>query len=113
MTLLLCVLYYCQVVCRQLGYASATRASTRAEFGEGRGEIWLDNVRCMGEEDTLDQCPNNGWADHNCQHSEDAGAVCEGHLPKLEGKMHTTFAFQNNRCSIHNYFIIPFFTKIN
>ena len=66
-------------MCRQLGYASAARASTRAEFGQGTGQIWLDNVECTGEEDSLDQCPNNGWADHNCRHFEDAGAVCQGY----------------------------------
>ena len=69
-----------QVVCRQLGYANASRATVRAEFGRGTGEIWLDDLRCTGDEDTLDQCPNNGWGDHNCRHYEDAGAVCQGEL---------------------------------
>ena len=66
------------MVCHQLGYGRASRAPLRAEFGQGTGEIWLDDVQCTGLEDALDQCENNGWGDHNCRHSEDAGAVCEG-----------------------------------
>ena len=67
-----------QVVCRQLGYRQASRATVRAEFGQGTGQIWLDNVACTGSETALDQCASNGWGDHNCNHYEDAGAVCEG-----------------------------------
>lgn len=67
-----------QVVCHQLGYAQATRATVRAEFGQGTGDIWMDNVYCTGSENSLDECQFNGWGDHDCAHSEDAGAVCEG-----------------------------------
>ena len=66
------------VVCHQLGYARASRVTTRAEFGRGRGQIWLDNVFCTGLEDSIDMCDHNGWGSHNCRHSEDAGVVCDG-----------------------------------
>ena len=64
------------VVCRQLGYANAVRAATNAEFGQGTGRIWRDNVGCSGTESMLSNCFASYWGSHNCQHSEDAGVVC-------------------------------------
>ena len=36
------------VVCRQLGYKDYITAHSGAFFGEGTGEILLDNVECTG-----------------------------------------------------------------
>ena len=45
-------------------------------FGEGTGDILLDDVNCNGDEASLLDCPHGGWGDHNCQHSEDVSLVC-------------------------------------
>ena len=52
-------------------------ARSRAFFGQGSGDILLDNVACTGTETRLIDCPNNGIGIHNCVHSEDAGVTCQ------------------------------------
>ncbi|XP_034554847.1 deleted in malignant brain tumors 1 protein-like isoform X2 [Notolabrus celidotus] len=70
------------VVCKQLGCGHAVSAPSSAHFGRGSGPIWLDNVRCTGEEAAITQCEHHGFGENNCGHSEDAGAICLGALNK-------------------------------
>nr|XP_046271678.1 deleted in malignant brain tumors 1 protein-like isoform X3 [Scatophagus argus] len=70
------------VVCRQLGCGSALSAPHSAHFGEGTGQVWLDDVGCSGCEKSLTECKHGGFGTHNCGHSEDAGVVCSVSLPK-------------------------------
>ncbi|XP_039203215.1 deleted in malignant brain tumors 1 protein-like [Crotalus tigris] len=65
-----------RVVCRQLGCASAILALRESHFGRGTGRIWMDEVRCVGTESFLNQCPSRPWGDNDCHHGEDAGVVC-------------------------------------
>uniref|UniRef100_A0A667WN13 Neurotrypsin n=1 Tax=Myripristis murdjan TaxID=586833 RepID=A0A667WN13_9TELE len=65
-----------EVVCRQLGLSGVARAWGQAYFGEGSGRVWLDEVRCTGNELSVEQCPKSAWGEHNCLHSEDAGVSC-------------------------------------
>ncbi|XP_072181432.1 scavenger receptor cysteine-rich domain-containing protein DMBT1-like [Diadema setosum] len=65
------------VVCRQLGYSSASNYFRLAHFGEGSGPIWLDSIRCAGTEHSLLNCWRAYWGCHNCGHYEDAGVRCE------------------------------------
>ena len=69
-----------KVVCRMLGHSYAIAATHRAHFGQGNGTIWLDNVDCRGTESRIDECPHEGWQEHNCNHREDAGVICSGEL---------------------------------
>ncbi|KAM4534555.1 scavenger receptor cysteine-rich domain-containing protein DMBT1-like [Fundulus diaphanus] len=65
-----------EVVCRQLGCGPPSAVHASAYFGEGTGEIWLDDVSCLGNEDSLSQCSHNGFGSNNCEHSEDVGVTC-------------------------------------
>uniref|UniRef100_A0A452GKS6 SRCR domain-containing protein n=1 Tax=Gopherus agassizii TaxID=38772 RepID=A0A452GKS6_9SAUR len=74
------------VVCKQLGCGVALSAHLYAHFGEGSGQIWLDNTVCRGNESAVWACEHNSWGDHNCDHREDAGVTCSGRLePQLIG----------------------------
>ena len=65
------------VICRQLGYPSASQAWRYAHFGEGSGPILLDDVGCNGDESNIDQCDHSGWFNNNCRHNYDAGVTCD------------------------------------
>ena len=65
-----------QVVCNELGYGKAVAASLRAFHGNGSGQIWLDNVNCVGTEETIGDCSHNGWGSHDCFHGENAIVNC-------------------------------------
>ena len=65
------------VVCKQLDYETNGAVVYRnAQFGQGTGDIILDNLHCTGNESNIFDCPHNGETNHNCVHSEDAGLRC-------------------------------------
>uniref|UniRef100_A0A8C5Q4L1 SRCR domain-containing protein n=1 Tax=Leptobrachium leishanense TaxID=445787 RepID=A0A8C5Q4L1_9ANUR len=65
-----------KVACRALGCGAAIKARGEAWYGRGSGYIFLDNVKCRGNESSLLQCSYIRWNVHNCDHSEDAGVTC-------------------------------------
>ena len=65
-----------QVVCRQLGFGTAIAARDNAFYGQGSGQIWLDELNCTGTELTIEYCSHNGWGNQNCSHKEDASVKC-------------------------------------
>ena len=65
-----------QVVCNELGFGPAIAYRHYAYYGEGSGQIWLDNVNCIGTEGTIRNCLHRGWGIEDCDHYEDAGVKC-------------------------------------
>ena len=66
-----------RVICRQLGLPDDNAVAVeRATFGEGTGQIWLDDVLCNGWESNIGECRQQNPGTHNCGHGEDAGVRC-------------------------------------
>uniref|UniRef100_A0A3Q4HXQ3 Soluble scavenger receptor cysteine-rich domain-containing protein SSC5D n=1 Tax=Neolamprologus brichardi TaxID=32507 RepID=A0A3Q4HXQ3_NEOBR len=69
-----------EVVCRELSCGTAIEAKKDAFFGQGKDEIWLDDVQCTGHESSILQCQHKPFGVNNCGHNEDAGVVCSEHV---------------------------------
>ena len=64
------------VVCRQLGYPSAVQV---ASYKSHSSQIWLDDVQCIGNETSIDQCSHNGFNIYSCHFDTDqVGVECIG-----------------------------------
>ena len=57
------------VVCRQLGFPGAILFGSSKQFGIGNGPSWFENVRCLGNESSFEECskdilgyPNGGYS---------------------------------------------------
>ncbi|CAI8002255.1 Deleted in malignant brain tumors 1 protein, partial [Geodia barretti] len=69
-------LHDADVVCRMSGHESAQSAPRGSFFGGGVGVIWFDDFICTGHEESLLDCSHSGVKVHDCNHREDASAVC-------------------------------------
>ncbi|KAI4892608.1 hypothetical protein NFI96_008223, partial [Prochilodus magdalenae] len=65
-----------QVVCRQLGCGSALSADGSSVFGAGSGTVWLNRVKCRGNEIHLWDCPHSLKNHTDCSHRQHAGVTC-------------------------------------
>ncbi|KAK5853043.1 hypothetical protein PBY51_006865 [Eleginops maclovinus] len=74
-----------QVVCRAMDCGTAKTAKSASFFGEGKGDIWLDDVSCIGNETSLVHCHHASLGENNCGHSEDAGVVCSATIRLING----------------------------
>uniref|UniRef100_A0A3Q2D2J0 Deleted in malignant brain tumors 1 protein-like n=1 Tax=Cyprinodon variegatus TaxID=28743 RepID=A0A3Q2D2J0_CYPVA len=71
-----------EVACRQLGCGPALGAPQSAHFGQGTGQIWLDDLACSGNEPSLAFCGHD--ASVICSNPQirlaGSGASCTGRL---------------------------------
>ena len=69
------------MICRQLGYTGATSTLTGVANVPTAGaptQIWMDDLKCRSTDQSVAQCPFNGWGSHDCVASENIGVVCSG-----------------------------------
>ena len=85
-----------KVICRRLGFDGALAASRAAAYGQGSGEIFLDNVGCDGTEDKIADCFHLGVGIHDCEHANDAGVKCfSGTGNLIYDKSHSVYSSNN------------------
>ncbi|KAI4872359.1 hypothetical protein NFI96_003578, partial [Prochilodus magdalenae] len=62
-----------QVVCRQLGCGPVNGSIV---FGAGSGPVWLNRVKCRGNEIHLWDCPHSLKNHTDCSHRQHGGVTC-------------------------------------
>jgi hypothetical protein len=70
-----------------LFYRQGALAKGSAYFGRGTGQIWLDDMNCMGNETDLAYCGHRGWGNTNCNHGEDVSVICMGKFTIIVNKL--------------------------
>lgn len=69
-----------RVVCKQLGYIDSedSIAYGSGYYGRGLASIHLDELKCVGTENSLNACEHPEVGQHDCINAEDAGVLCIG-----------------------------------
>ena len=63
------------IICKQLGSHFEYFYNPRP--GPSGGRIWLHNVQCNGNEQSIFSCRHNGWGNvSTCSHDDDVGISC-------------------------------------
>lgn len=79
--------------------AVAIANATARGFGSATGPIFVDNVRCIGNETRLTDCYHNGVGTHNCDHNDDVGVICQ----------QRTFIHNYDVCNSQDYAVVNYF----
>ncbi|KAM4703085.1 uncharacterized protein WCC33_011668 [Rhinophrynus dorsalis] len=90
-----------QVICRQLNCGDAISMNGNGFSGAGTGPIWLDNVKCNGNEKALKDCDSSPWGLYECNHEEGAGVVCSGNLNAGPLTTREDMIASNDRNTLH------------
>ena len=70
------------------GFSIGTAVALTSGFVPGPGQIWFDNVQCLGTERRLIECRADPVGIHNCAPNEDAGVRCQASVSTCsEGKL--------------------------
>ena len=81
---------------RRLGFPSGVAYSS-VWLCQETGPIWMDDMDCDGDEDTLSDCSFPGWGIVDCVNDQDAGVKCgsckyyRGMIPPFEMEQLSSF----------------------
>ncbi|XP_052762890.1 scavenger receptor cysteine-rich type 1 protein M130-like [Mya arenaria] len=66
------------VICNQMGFNFETprRVYGHAHYGQGSGQIVIDELGCGGKETDVMFCMSSPWLTHGCTHAQDVGIDC-------------------------------------
>lgn len=68
------------VVCKHVGCGLPIEVKPGAFFGQGAGHVWLDDLKCLGTESSVKNCPSKALGTSDCSHAQDAGVICRRKL---------------------------------
>ena len=66
-------------MCKALGFVFG--GERVMNYGGGQGQIWLEDVRCSGDEGDAIDCAHSPVGKNYCQHGADVGLCCDGGRP--------------------------------
>ncbi|XP_052268670.1 uncharacterized protein LOC127870050 [Dreissena polymorpha] len=76
-----------KVICNMLGFSTNdSKALGGSYYGEGTGDIVVDEMRCIGNENDISECKSSDWmSPSNCNHIEDASVECKTEVRLSDG----------------------------
>lgn len=83
-------------------FSSGLVGSFRARilFGSGSGLIFLDELRCTGNETRLTDCPASDPGLHDCTHADDIGLICNRKYVAMAILLHVIASYTYNIITI-------------
>lgn len=54
------------VICCMLNYSGVLVVFIFFVYDVGFGQIWLDDVNCVGNEFSIEECLYGGWGNYDC-----------------------------------------------
>ncbi|XP_039630680.1 deleted in malignant brain tumors 1 protein-like isoform X2 [Polypterus senegalus] len=67
-----------EMFCLENDCGFALAAPVNATYGNGTGPVWIFDLYCPSDEQSLEYCSLKGFKRSNCSHDQNAGIICSG-----------------------------------